>query len=89
MTVGSVAHVMRFRGLSPVVVAEVLMVILFGGLAWWCWRRGVIVTVHRGVDMSRIEGSWWASAVSAATLAGLLLLDAGRRATRKSHDSVE
>lgn len=71
-------------------LAEVLAVIALGGLAWWCWQRGVIVTVRRGVEMSRIEGGWWASAVGAATLAGILLLDVGRRvaAARRSSRPV-
>jgi hypothetical protein len=60
-------------------VAEVVAALLLVGLAWWCWHRGVIVTVRRGVAMNRIEGSWWATATAAVTLAGLLLLDAGRR----------
>jgi hypothetical protein len=60
-------------------VAELLAAIVLSGLAWWCWHRGVIVTVRRGVAMSRIEGSWWATATGAATLAGTLLLDAARR----------
>ncbi|MDQ3762252.1 MAG: hypothetical protein M3460_11360 [Actinomycetota bacterium] len=60
-------------------VAEVLAAIVLGGLAWWCWHRGVIVTVRRGIELSRIEGRWWALATSMATLAGILLLDAGRR----------
>jgi hypothetical protein len=74
---------MSSRRLSLAVVTEVGVVIVLGGLAWWCWRRGVIVTVHRGVNMSRVEGGWWASAIGVATLAGLLLLDAGRRVTQQ------
>jgi len=35
--------------------------------------------VRRGVALSRIEGRWWTAAVGAATLATILLLDAGRR----------
>jgi hypothetical protein len=53
--------------------------IVLAGLTWWCWHRGVIVTVRRGVAMNRIDGRWWAIAVGAATLAGILLLDAGSR----------
>jgi hypothetical protein len=33
--------------------------------------------------MVRIEGGWWAAATGAVTLAGILLLDAGRRAMRQ------
>ncbi|HWR46858.1 MAG TPA: hypothetical protein VN327_04440 [Pseudonocardiaceae bacterium] len=61
-------------------VAEVLTAIVLAGLAWWCWHRGVNVTMRRGVALSRVEGSWWAAATGAATLAGILLLDAGREA---------
>ncbi len=75
---------MRSRRRVLVVVAEVLVVIALGGSAWWCWQRGVIVTVRRGVAMTRIEGGWWASAVGAVTLAGILLLDAGGRVLRAS-----
>ena len=37
------------------------------------------VSVRRGVALSRIEGRWWAAAIAAATLAGILLLNAGRQ----------
>lgn len=53
--------------------------LMLAGFAWWCWRRGVIVTVRRGVAMNRIDGRWWALATAVATLAGILLLDVGRR----------
>jgi hypothetical protein len=59
-------------------VVEALAALMLAGLAWWCWHRGVIVTVRRGVAMNRIDGRWWAIATGVATLAGLLLLDAGR-----------
>jgi hypothetical protein len=62
-----------------VAVGEVLAAIVLGGFAWWCWHRGVIVTMRRGVALNRIEGRWWASATGAATLAGILLLDVVRR----------
>jgi hypothetical protein len=65
-------------------VVEVLIAAVLGWLAWWCWHRGMIVTVRRGVEMSRIEGGWWATATGAATLAGILLLDVGRQLMRKS-----
>lgn len=61
------------------VVAEVLAALALIGLAWWCWHRGVIVTVHRGVAMNRIEGGWWAVATGSITIAGIMLLDAARR----------
>lgn len=61
-------------------MAEVLSAIILVGLAWWCWHRGVSVTMRRGVALSRVDGSWWALATAAVTLAGLLLLDAGREA---------
>lgn len=69
---------MRSRLLALVAVVEVLTAIVLAGLAWWCWHRGVNITIRRGVALSRIEGSWWAAATGAATLAGILLLDAGR-----------
>jgi hypothetical protein len=69
--------------LSRAAAAEVLAVLALVVLAWWCWQRGVIVTVRRGVAMTRVEGGWWASATGAATLAGILLLDAGRRVTAR------
>jgi hypothetical protein len=65
-------------------VAEVVAALLLVGLAWWCWHRGVIVTVRRGVAMNRIEGRWWALATGEVTLAGLVLLDAARRVIAES-----
>jgi hypothetical protein len=65
-------------------VTEVVVALVLVGLAWWCWHRGVIVTVRRGVAMNRVEGSWWAAATGAITLAGLLLLDAARRVMGKT-----
>ncbi|MGH3767351.1 MAG: hypothetical protein ACRDTX_19730 [Pseudonocardiaceae bacterium] len=62
-----------------VVAAEVVIAIVLAGVTWWCWHRGVVVTVRRGVAMNRIEGRWWGIAIGAATVAGILLLDAGRR----------
>lgn len=64
--------------------AEVLAAIVLAGIAWWCWHRGVIVTIRRGAALTRIEGRWWAIAVGAATLAGVLLLAAARRVTREA-----
>jgi hypothetical protein len=63
-------------------VGNVLAVVVLVGLACWCWHRGMSVTVHRGVELSRIEGRWWAAATGAATLAGILLLNAGREAVQ-------
>jgi hypothetical protein len=70
----------RRRARTLVAVAEVLTAIVLAGLVWWCWHRGVHVTMRRGVALSRVEGSWWVAATGAATLAGILLLDAGREA---------
>lgn len=70
---------MHSRLLALVTVAEVLIVIVLTGLAWWCWHRGVNVTMRRGVALSRVEGSWWAAAIGVVTLAGILLLHAGRQ----------
>ncbi len=68
------------RAVAEVLVAEVSVAIVLGGLTWWCWHHGVVrTTMRRGVALYRIEGRWWATAVGAATLAGILLLDAGRR----------
>jgi TRAP-type C4-dicarboxylate transport system permease small subunit len=63
--------------------AEVLTALVLIGLAWWCWHRGVIVTIRRGAALNRIEGRWWVTAVGAATLAGILLLDVARRVMRE------
>jgi len=65
--------------LVAAVLIDVVVALVLVGLAWWWWHRGVIVTVRRGVAMNRVEGRWWAAATGAVTLAGLLLLDAGRR----------
>jgi hypothetical protein len=72
------------RSRLPVLVAvvEVLAAVVLAGLAWWCWHRGVSITMRRGVALSRVEGSWWVAATGAATLAGILLLVAGREAVR-------
>ncbi|HVE95561.1 MAG TPA: hypothetical protein VNA67_01010 [Pseudonocardiaceae bacterium] len=68
---------MRLR--RGVLVAEVLTVVVLVWLTWWCWHRGVIITEHNGVALRRIEGRWWAAATGAATLAGILVLDALRQ----------
>ncbi|MGH3795570.1 MAG: hypothetical protein ACRDSP_11835 [Pseudonocardiaceae bacterium] len=70
------------RPLQVVALGEVLAAILLAVLGWWCWHRGVIVTVQDGAELTRIEGVWWAGATGAVTLAGLLLLDAVRQAVR-------
>ncbi|MDQ4021924.1 MAG: hypothetical protein M3257_09965 [Actinomycetota bacterium] len=70
---------MRSRRRVVVVVTELLAVIVLVWLAWWCWHRGMIVAVHHGVALRRIEGRWWAAATAAATLAGILMLDALRQ----------
>jgi hypothetical protein len=67
-------------------LGEVLAAVVLGALAWWCWHRGVVVTVQKGVRLSRIEGAWWAGATGVATLAGILLLDALRRLRRLTSD---
>lgn len=64
-----------------VAAADVLAALALGGLAWWCWHRGVIVTVQDGTPVSRIDGTWWATATAVATGAGLSLLDALRQGT--------
>ncbi|MGH3974389.1 MAG: hypothetical protein ACRDS9_13830 [Pseudonocardiaceae bacterium] len=65
-----------------VAVGEALAAIALAWLAWWCWHRGVIVTEDQGLLLNRIEGRWWTAAIGAATLAGILLLDALRESTR-------
>ncbi|MGH4009164.1 MAG: hypothetical protein ACRDTH_13595 [Pseudonocardiaceae bacterium] len=70
---------MRLRHRALITVVEVLAAIVLAWLAWWCWHRGVIVTMRDGVALSRIEGRWWAVASGAATLAGILVLDALRQ----------
>jgi hypothetical protein len=72
-----------------VVMAEVVAALLLVALAWWCWHRGVIVTVRRGVAMNRIEGRWWGLATGEVTLAGLVLLDAGRRMAGESSRAAQ
>ena len=70
---------MRLRRRVVLAVAEVLAICVLVWLTWWCWHRGVIITEHNGVMLRRIEGRWWAVATGAATLAGILMLDALRR----------
>lgn len=68
------------RARTLVAVGQVIAALVLGGLAWWCWQRGIVLaTVRRGVTLNRIEGRWWLAATGAATLAALLLLDAERR----------
>ena len=70
----------RHRARTLVALGQVIAALVLGGLAWWCWHRGIVPTaVRRGVALNRIEGRWWATAVGAATQAAKLLLDAGRR----------
>ena len=75
---------MGLRRRVLVAVAEVLVICVLAWLAWWCWQRGVIITEviiteHNSVTLRRIEGRWWAVATGAATLAGILVLDALRQ----------
>lgn len=65
-------------------LAEVLAALGLAALAGWCWQRGVIRTVQEGVQVSRIEGAWWASAAGVATVAGILLIDAVRQSVRST-----
>jgi hypothetical protein len=65
---------------AVVVVVEVLAVVALGVLAYRWWQRGVVVTVGHRVTLDRIDGRWWGAAAVAVTLAGLLLLSAGRQA---------
>lgn len=65
-----------------VAVTEALAVIVLAWLAWWCWHRGVIVTMRNGVALRRIEGRWWAATTGVATLAGILVVDALRQGVR-------
>ncbi len=81
------------RARALVAAGEALAAIVLAGLAWWCWHRGVIVTVRQGLQLSRIDGRWWAAATGVATLAGILALDAGRQGVlalppRPSHAAV-
>lgn len=64
---------------AGVVLGEALVAVTAGWLAWWCWQRGLVGTVQDGVELTRVDGRWWASAVAAATLAGILVLVTLRR----------
>ncbi|MGW1677183.1 hypothetical protein [Saccharopolyspora sp. NPDC002376] len=51
---------------------------------WWAWQHGTVTIYLPGPEgatdvVTRSLGSWLASAVAAATFAGLLLLDAIRQ----------
>lgn len=61
------------------VLVDALVAVALGGLAWWCWHRGVIVIVQDGTPIDRIDGMWWAAAAGVATVAGVALLDALRQ----------
>lgn len=69
-------------------LVEVLAAIALGWLVRWCWQHGVIVTVRDGVELSHIDGRWWTAALAGATLAGILLLDAGRRVAPRFSERV-
>ncbi|MDQ4104489.1 MAG: hypothetical protein M3186_12540 [Actinomycetota bacterium] len=62
-------------------MAEVVAAIALAWLTWWCWHRGMIIMEGNGVTLRRVEGGWWAAATGAATLAGILVLDALRQMT--------
>ncbi|MGH4024865.1 MAG: hypothetical protein ACRDRV_09795 [Pseudonocardiaceae bacterium] len=66
-------------GRAAAAFADALAAVALGGLAWWCWHRGVIMTAQGDVPVSRIDGVWWAAATGVATLAGIALLDALRQ----------
>jgi hypothetical protein len=80
----------RSRRPARILIAagEALATIVLGWLAWWCWHRGVIVTVRQGVQLSRIDGRWWAAATGVATLAGILALDAGQRVALAGRSTI-
>ncbi|QUH05283.1 hypothetical protein HUO13_34930 [Saccharopolyspora erythraea] len=68
-----------------VAAAEVVVAVLLVLLAWWVWGKAAVsipLPVDSGVaDAStRLIGSRIGMAVAVATLAGLLVLDAGRHA---------
>jgi hypothetical protein len=83
-------HPVRYRAPAPArsfrpwraaaALGDVVAAVVLSILAWWCWQRGMIVTIRDGIELSRIDGRWAASAIGVATLSGLLLLDAGRHA---------
>lgn len=64
---------------AVMVVVEVLAVVALVVLAYRWWQRGVVVTVGHRVTLDRIDGRWWGAATAAVTLAGLVLLSAGRQ----------
>ncbi|MDI2031210.1 hypothetical protein QFW96_21455 [Saccharopolyspora sp. TS4A08] len=63
---------------------ELVAAVALGLLAWWAWGRGVVTIYlpgpHGAVDVvTRSLGSWLSGSVIAATLGGLLLIDAVRQ----------
>ncbi|MPZ64789.1 MAG: hypothetical protein GEU83_04480 [Pseudonocardiaceae bacterium] len=58
---------------------EVLLAAALSAIAVRWWYRGMIVSEVTGGELYRVDGRWWALAVVAATVAGLLLIDAVHR----------
>jgi hypothetical protein len=63
---------------------ELVAAVALALLAWWAWNRGMVTIYLPGprgaVDVvTRSVGSWLTGSVIAATVAGLLLIDALRQ----------
>lgn len=69
-----------------VAAGEVVLAVLLGFAAAWCWNRGVVrfsypVPDHPPLESTRYLGNWIGTAVAAATAGGALLVDAVRQTT--------
>jgi len=70
------------RALAAVV--EVLLVVLLGFAAHWCWQHGIQRFAYPldgrpPLVATRYHGNWIAGSIALVTVAGVLLLDAVRQ----------
>lgn len=61
------------------VAVEAVLAVVLVVLAYRWWQHGVITRVTDGIALSRVDGRWWAASAAVATVAGVLLLNAGNR----------
>jgi len=67
-----------------IAAAELVAIVLLGFAAHWCWQHGIQrfsypLDGRPPLVSTRYHGNWTAAAITLATIAGVLLLDAIRQ----------